>query len=520
MADQAPLSSNAPRAKSTASPVTAAATTGPRTVADSVCLGCGCLCDDIDVQVATDAAGHQQIVAALRACEIGLHWFGVGQSREPAAATCRIAGKPARFDEAIRRAAEILIAAQAPLVVGLSHSPTASQRAALALAEQLGAAIDSATSRRHAAAQLAMQAVGEVTCTWGEIAARSDLVICWGADPVTTHPRNLERYSREPTSPFLPRGRADRTLVVVDTERTPTADVADQFIALRSGGHFDALWTLRALVQGIDVDDSAIQYTTGVPLDTWRALVEWMKAARYGAVLLGDRLEQSPGAHLAIEALLLLVRELNDHTRFVVHGLGSPGNAAGCDEVFTWTTGYPFAVDFRGGYPRYNPDDGSAALLLARGEVDAVLSIGDDALAELPRAASKQMEAVSKPGLGATAGLPSSAGRDTALRNELALAHDVDSRSVLELLQGRLPLIALDWRETATLAAAMVAFRVAQPGVATGGTVYRSDGVPLALRPAISATEPTEADVLAALLHRVLEIQSSRRTAEPQKAPS
>lgn len=485
MADQAPTSSNAPRAKAASAAAAAGATaadagtaapTAVRTVPNSVCLGCGCLCDDIDVQVATDAAGHQQIVAADRACEVGLHWFGVGQSRAPAAQACRIAGQPATFDEAIHRAAEILIAAQAPLVVGLSHSPTASQRAALALAEQLGAAIDSATSRRHAAAQLAMQAVGEVTCTWGEIAARSDLVICWGADPVTTHPRNLERYSREPTSPFLPRGRADRTLVVVDTERTPTADVADQFIVLRSGSHFDALWTLRALVQGIDVDDSVIEYTTGVPLRTWRALVERMTAARYGAVLLGDRLEQSPGAHLAIEALLLLVRELNDHTRFVVHGLGSPGNAAGCDEVFTWTTGYPFAVDFRRGFPRYNPDDGSALLLLARGEVDAVLAIGDDALAELTSAASNQL--------------------------------------------AKLPLVALDWRETATLAAATVAFRVAQPGVSTGGTVYRSDGVPLALRPAISATEPTEAEVLAALLHRVSEQINSRRTAAPQKAPS
>ena len=487
MADQAPPPSGIPRARNPATGAPAAISpAATRTIADSVCLGCGCLCDDIDVQVAADAAGHQQVIAALRACDLGLQWFGVGQPREPAVSACRIAGEPATFDEAINRAAEILVAAQSPLLVGLAHSPTDSLRAALALAERLGAAIDSATSRRHAAAQLAMQAVGEVTCTWGEIAARSDLVICWGADPVTTHPRNLERYSLEPKSPFLPGDRADRTLIVIDTDRTLTADVADQFIPLRAGSHFDALWTLRALAQGIyfdgTVEGATIERATGVPLDTWRALVERMKAARYGAILLGERLEQSPAAHLAIEALLLLVRELNDHTRFVVHGLGSPGNAAGCDEVFTWTTGYPFAVDFRRGYPRYSPDDGSAALLLARGEVDAALAIGDDALVELPSAGSKQL--------------------------------------------AELPLVALDWRDTATLAAATVAFRTAQPGVATGGTVYRSDGVPLALRPALTpnaSTElavPTEQEVLAALSHRVSELQNSRRTAEPQKAPS
>ena len=37
-------------------------------------------------------------------------------------------------------------------------------------------------------------AVGEVTCTLGEIRQRSDFIVLWGADPAATLPRFLERY--------------------------------------------------------------------------------------------------------------------------------------------------------------------------------------------------------------------------------------------------------------------------------------------------------------------------------------
>ena len=54
---------------------------------------------------------------------------------------------------------------------------------------------------------MALQQVGESTCTLGEVRNRADLVIVWGSDPVVTHPRHLERY--------LPK---QRHLVVIDSE--------------------------------------------------------------------------------------------------------------------------------------------------------------------------------------------------------------------------------------------------------------------------------------------------------------
>src|SRR5581483_971406 len=53
---------------------------------------------------------------------------------------------------------------------------------------------------------------------------------------------------------------------------------------------------------------------------------------------------------------------------------------SGADAALTSQTGYPLAVDFGRGYPRYRPYDGTAGARLARGEVDAAIVIGAAAL--------------------------------------------------------------------------------------------------------------------------------------------
>ena len=63
----------------------------------------------------------------------------------------------------------------------------------------------------------------------------------------------------------------------------------------------------------------------------------------------------------------------------------------------------------------------------------------------------------------------------------------------------KLPTIALDWQETATMAAARVSIPLATIGVESGGTIFRADGVPLALRPAITAPLPADHEALRSL---------------------
>jgi len=79
-------------------------------------------------------------------------------------------------------------------------------------------------------------------------------------------------------------------------------------------------------------------------------------------------------------ALIAFAQALNGPTRCALISLRAGGNRSGADVCLTAQTGYPMAVDFSHGYPRYRPyDDGGGRA--ARGAVDAVLIVGSAASA-------------------------------------------------------------------------------------------------------------------------------------------
>src|SRR5436190_11764916 len=95
-------------------------------VADATCMGCGCVCDDIDLTPA----------GPTRTCPLGDVWFAErGGDRPPVA---RVDGRTVSVDEAVDAAAAILREARAPLVYGLGQTSCEAQRRAVALAEAIG----------------------------------------------------------------------------------------------------------------------------------------------------------------------------------------------------------------------------------------------------------------------------------------------------------------------------------------------------------------------------------------------
>ena len=240
-------------------------------VADVTCLGCGCLCDDIEAGVSDG-----RIVEARNACELGHAWFLAdrGRADRPIAT---VGGLPVDAALAIAEAADILRAARSPIVLGLTGTTMETQGLAVALADRLGAAISPAHEAIAAPRIGALRRVGMVSATLGEVKNRADLVIFWGVDPLVTHPRHWERYSVDPAGRFVPKGRADRTVIVVDRAPTSTAERADLFLQIPAENQFEALTSLRAAVKGLDAID------VESPL---RFLADRMKTARYGAFLL------------------------------------------------------------------------------------------------------------------------------------------------------------------------------------------------------------------------------------------
>jgi formylmethanofuran dehydrogenase subunit B len=431
----------------------------PRILADVACLGCGCVCDDIELVVESD-----QIVEARRACALGEAWFHSADDSSPPG--CLVEGQPAGLDEVIERAAQILADAHYPLVYGLRSTSCEAQQAATALADWIGATLDTPTSIHHGPWGVSFQGVGEVTSSLGEVANRGDLVIFWGVDPVVTHPRHFERYSVFPAGMFVSRGRADRTVVVVDVDRTESAQQADLFLQVPRNRDFEALWTLRALAAGQQLDAGAVLEATGLPLDSWQDLMDRMRQARFGVVFFGTGLAMTRGKHLNTEALLAVVREMNAHTRFVAKAMRGAGNLTGADNVLAWRTGFAFAVNLSRGYPRYSPGEYSAEAVLARGEADAALIVQCDPSDDFSAAARRQL--------------------------------------------ARIPRIVIDSRARAAANDAAVTFVAAVAGIQAPGTVYRMDDVPLPLRPALLSQLPSDVEILTRIERRVRELQSKR----------
>src|SRR5262249_1631903 len=142
---------------------------------------------------------------------------------------------------------------------------------AVSLGNCIGACVDIAGRDDADATIAAIQSVGEVTCTLGEIKNRADLIIVWRADPLVSHPRLFSRYALDTAGSFIPAGRSDRYCVIVDDRETQSVrEAADQFIGINEGGEFEALWTLRALAKGVALDPGSVESGTGIVLETWQ----------------------------------------------------------------------------------------------------------------------------------------------------------------------------------------------------------------------------------------------------------
>lgn len=394
-------------------------TTDSREMHDFVCTACGCACDDLTLRV-----DGERVRSFKPPCPLAEAFLLADRVEFPAV----------DLEEAISRAAALLRSAQAPLVMGLERATVDAQRTAVAIADRLGAVIDPTDVRGRSQSHLAAQTVGVVTATLGEVAARSDLVVYWQCDPATTHPRHMERFAS---------GGGRRT-IVVDSWPSPSAALASEHVLIPVDGGFESLAILRGLVRGIDFEADVVESQTGNELAVWRRLAERLRAAKYVAMVYGSDADAA--------AVTELVRDLHCFTRGVALPLGGEPNAVGASQALLWQTGFPAAVSFARGYPRYLPREATAAQVLARREVDAALIVRADPLPHLSRGAADWLRSI--------------------------------------------PTVALDDCKTATMQAVTVAIPVATFGLSAPGDAYRSDGVALPLRAAIANLLPSSAMVL------------------------
>jgi formylmethanofuran dehydrogenase subunit B len=409
-------------------------------IEDVVCPFCGCLCDDIEASI---NEGHIEDVK--NACAVSRSKFMNHETNRLTDAT--IDGKPVPLDTVVNESVKILRNAKRPLIYGLSSTECGAVSKAVEIAEITGGVLDNTSSVCHGPTILALQQVGESKATLGEVKNRGNLIVFWGSNPTESHLRHLLRYSVIPKGMYVPEGRKGRKIVAVDVRFTSTARMADKFIKIKPNSDFELLQALRAYVRNQELDVSEV---SGVPVEEVKELAEEMKSTRFGVIFFGLGLTQSEGRHMNIDAAVGLVSELNKHTKFLLTPMRGHYNVAGANTVTVWQTGYPYAVDFSRGFPRYNPGEYTSVDILSRGEPDAALIIASDPISNFPVDAAENL--------------------------------------------AKIPVITLEQKTTPTTMVSKVVIPVATAGIEAEGTAYRMDGIPLRLSKLVEPPEGIKSD--------------------------
>lgn len=468
------------------------------------CPVCGTFCDDIEI-VLDD---NNKIIEARNACAMGAAKFLNYSTHRTKTPLIRKNGElvEATMDEAIEKAAQILVDAHYPILYGWSNTCCEAQRVGVELAEEVGGVLDNTATVCHGPSILGVQSVGIPSATLGQMRHRADLIIYWASNPWDAHPRHPERYTmfsdgrfeKSAWSQYLSKLRGEmskkkiqrasnlvlkkdfcfteceseglpcnmyqnkRRTIVIDVRKTRTADAADCFLQVEPGKDYELMQALRVLVNDgeLDVDEVA-----GIPVETLEDLVDVMISCKLGIIFFGLGLTMSKGKHRNIDTAISLTRDLNNRTKFLIMPMRGHYNVTGANVVFTWQTGYPFAVDMSNGYPRYNPGETSSTDILRRDEADAMLVIASDPIAHFPRASSKNI--------------------------------------------AKHPLISIDPEVTPTTMLADVILPPAFVGIETEGTAYRMDHVPLPLKKLVEPPEGflSDKEILRKLLQKVRELK-------------
>ena len=417
------------------------------TVENATCLGCGCACDDIDVVVE-----RGRIIEARNACELGRRWFGNGD----APSGVEINRNAASLDDAVAAAARLLRDAKRPFVYLAPDISCETQREAVALADVVRARLDSATSTA-AAFVLATQEQGCASSTLGEIRNRADLLLVWATDLAGRYPRFTSRYAPAPVGTHVPDGRRSRTVIAVDVGKSTATLDADTRITLDGGNEIATLAALEAFVRAPG-DTHPHASASGPAWDTARILVRPLLEARYVAIVSdAEPDEREQRSSLRFQALASLSQVLNARTRCAAIALRAGGNRSGADAVLVAQTGFPFAVDFSRGAPRYDPASGSIESVSVNRGVDVALVIGN------------------------------------ATRIATRLSTALGATSTVLIGPGATGI---------ALGPSSIAIDTGVAGIHAGGTAVRTDDVPLPLRPSI-AGPPSAAETLRAITRAV-----------------
>ncbi|TIP94664.1 MAG: tungsten formylmethanofuran dehydrogenase, partial [Mesorhizobium sp.] len=264
-------------------------------------------------------------------------------------------------------------AAHAAALLGSSRCPVFSldtdihgTRAAIALAERVGAAYDHADGAVVAREAALFTDKGAMTVAPGETRRRADVVVIVGELPQIHHQFVGELAETVPDlSPPLS-GRNRREIFVVGSNETTAPPLSNGRTATLL---FCGEASLGATLAALRAQWRGRQ--TSQPVSNFDDFAKALEAAHFPVFLFSGGATEG----LALEMLHGLITDLNRKSR--ASGLHLPASEDGWGSALasTWMTGFPLRTGFARGLPEFDPWRYDVARMIAAGEADLHLRI-------------------------------------------------------------------------------------------------------------------------------------------------
>lgn len=347
------------------------------------CAGCSLLCDDIMIH--SDGIFIDKVVGA---CLKGKERFDfITSNNRLTTPMIRKNGQLEKvsWEEAFQRANEILKSSSKPLLYGFSTSTCEAQAKAIKLARKIDGFIDSNSSICQGKVLSMAEELGTSLTTLTEIVNKTDLIVLWGANPVESIPRLLNKmlFSR---GKFRMTGREIKTLIIVDPIKTKSfgvMQIRDLALNIEMGKDIELIRALKKIIKS--PDDATYEKVAGIDEEDLKRLVLNLVGAENGVIIVGQGALTPHKNYNVLKELMELINELNyNHKkgRMSLIMMGGHFNMAGFDHVALSLTGKNSAIQFKDNEVLESED--TLISKLRNDDLDAALIVGTDPISHMP----------------------------------------------------------------------------------------------------------------------------------------
>jgi formylmethanofuran dehydrogenase subunit B len=336
-----------------------------------VCTGCGCLCDDI--QVETDGAHLGKIE---NACAKGAAYLQAAFNPDRRAKSS-IRGQSCSPEAAMDEAARLLSKAKRRLIFGLDDSTLETQALAIEMARKLGTVIDDASSFTYGPLVERIIKKEVPTCSLSEVKDKADLLLYWGANPTATHPRHLSRYTYYAYADFNPAGWYPKvTLSSIDVRQSELTAMSNPAFRVKPGAD-------KELISGLLGE-------SGAATDQARQLLDLIKKSRFCAIFCGLGLVYSLDGDFGV--FTKLIQRLGQSARVAVIPMIAETNMLGFNQSLHKLSGYVNSISFAGSISHSR--EFSFPEQVHNRAADCILIVGSDPFSALPQSLLSRLEGV------------------------------------------------------------------------------------------------------------------------------